>query len=782
MRKALDNHSLAGFLASKKEQVFLKIDKNDLDIVSDYRALASIFDWSSLLQEKEEGNVRLLDIGCGTGRWLDALMTYNPTLQALQNNVRYSAVDPSAEALQSISKKAKKFFSLEELWESKIESDLVFQNAHFDLIWSIHSFYALPIAEIPFALEKIASALRFGGVAIVVLAEEDSFYGRAKPSLVGGDRFTCAPDVRRGLKELGLSFEYETFSFTERYHKSDLDSLRRFIFDESINNSYPTGGGREKEPLEATLNSSWFREFSKGDFYEFPQVTSVIAFRGHGDADQYSCLVPSRSEMRRMNRIASKFVIDEHLSIPQANAHFFEDSPPSWVHTQKTQFDLQVSEVLTSTLKDPLPETGTLDLEKLILEDLASLSRLGTFDNAPGYLGYIPSGGLFHGALAEWLAASMNRYVTTFHASPGLAAIEKVVISWLLEMIGIRKEASASGLSPGGVLLSGGASAAIHAVHAARTSVLHQASRSCLVTYVGENAHSSIRQAIEICGIPNLRVIDVDSECRIKTDHLVNCIEDDLKNGLYPFLIVATAGDVSVGAIDDLTQISEICAQYDSWLHVDASYGGFFSITDRGSRVLSGLAKANSVSVDPHKGLGLPYGLGALLVRDTESLSNAFSYSGSYLRPSDGVASSSTDIMDMGFEYTRGFRGLRLWFSLKAVGLSSFRKNLDQKLDFAELLENSIMKTPYLDVIGASSLSICVFRLKAPYSEVQNRRLLDEINRGGEFFLTGCTLPESLGGGFAIRAVLLSFRMDSATLRKLIDRISTSAHSVISNY
>lgn len=778
LKKVPNNNALTDFLASKREQVFLKVERNDLDIVSDYRALANIFDWTSLFRANGEGNLQLLDIGCGTGRWLDALLTYNPGVQTLQDQIRYSAVDPSAEALNSISKRAMKFFSLEDLWEAKIEDRFGLPEAHFDLIWSVHSFYALPISEISFALEKIISALRPDGTVIIVLAEEESFYGNAKPNLVGGDRFTCASDIKRCLNELGRNFEFEDFSFIERYHKDDFKSLQKFVFDESINNSYPEGEEYEDQRLEATLKGEWLQKFLKGDFYEFPQKTSVIAFNGYDT--QNSSLVPSRSEMKRMSRIANKFVIDEHQSLPHAKAHFFTESPPRWIHTEDIKLDLQMGEKFTGILEDPLPEAGTLDFEKLIHEELAKLSRFGTLDNAPGYMGYIPSGGLFHGALAEWLAASMNRYVTTFHASPGLAAIESVVISWLLEMIGIQQEAASVELSPGGILLSGGSSAAVHAVHAARALALAKALPSQFVAYIGENAHSSIRQAIEICGIANFRVVPVDMACRIRTDSLRSCIEEDLRAGLCPFLVVATAGDVSVGAIDEFCEISEICVRYDVWMHVDASYGGLFSITDRGRQALVGLVKANSVSVDPHKTLGLPYGLGALLVRDKETLSSAFSFSGNYLRPSGGAASLTTDIMDMGLEYTREFRGLRLWLSLKTIGLSPFRENLDEKLDFAELFAEALMQIPHVELVSPTSLSICVFRLKAPFSDTENRRLLDEINRGGEFFLTGCTPPEPLGGGFAIRAVLLSFRADAVTLQKLVERVSSSVSLIAS--
>ncbi len=619
------------------------------------------------------------------------------------------------------------------------------------------------------------SALSPGGIIVIALAEEDSFYGTAKPALVGGDRFTCASDIARGLKELGLMFEYETFSYVERIHKSDWVALRDFVYSESIGNSYPEGSSKGDLGGEPVIDEDWLQRFLLGDYFEFPQKTTVLICERVSNSVASSKLVPTHSEMKRLIRIANQMVIDEHLSISQAKAHFSEISPPYWIHTEDTSYDLEVSSEFADVLNEPIPEDGCRDPERLILDDLVTLSQFGTLDNAPGYLGYIPSGGLFHGALAEWLAAALNRYVTTFHASPGLASIESAVISWLCQIIGFNEDGSEDGMASGGVLLSGGASAAIHAVHTARRSALRPTQLQNLVVYIGESAHSSILQAIDICGIATVRTIPVDSKCRIETASLVAALQEDEQSGLIPFLVVATAGDVNIGAVDDLTRLAGICDRHRMWLHVDASYGGFFSITERGRLALSGLSQANSVSVDPHKGLGLPYGLGALLVRDRQTLSKAFSYSGSYLRPSNSASGLSRDIMNDGFEYTREFRGLRLWLPLKLLGLSAFRENLDHQLGLTKLFADSIKKIPNIELINEPTLSICTFRLKKPSTDETNKKLLDEINRNGDFFLTGCSLPAACGGGFAIRAVFLSFRTDAETTKRLVERVYHAA-------
>lgn len=483
------------------------------------------------------------------------------------------------------------------------------------------------------------------------------------------------------------------------------------------------------------------------------------------------------SEMRRLIEVASDFVLHEHGILDSADAYFGAWGPPVWTHTEQDQDRMRSRDFVDSILSEPVPLCGDGDLRRLVDDTLRPLSKMGSCDNAPGYLAYVPSGGLFHAALAEWIAASLNRYVTTFQAAPGLAALEMLSVQWLSDAIGLAAVAKASGCRPSGLLVSGGSSATLHAVHAARCAKggIHP---SKLVAYYGENAHSAILKALSVCGIHHSRMVPVDHGLCIRIDALQEAITRDLQAGLTPFLLIGTAGDVLAGSVDDLPALRSLSDAYGMWFHIDAAYGGFFAITERGKRVLLGLETADSVAVDPHKGLGLPYGTGALLVRDEITLRRAFSYHASYLRPGSGDPDDVGDLMDLGFECSRDFRGLRIWLPLKLLGLSPFRDNLDSMLCLTDLLVKSLSEIPEIEIVVPPALSICTFRLRSPASAQENRDLLDRINRSGRHFLTGCTLPGVLGGGFALRVALLSFRTQRSTIESLVETIKSALHSI----
>jgi aromatic-L-amino-acid/L-tryptophan decarboxylase len=751
------------------------------DPIDDYHQLAMAFHWPARLSASLQKPAQLLDIGCGRGRWLKVLHYHWPELSQLRGEIEYSAIDPSAEAMHHARTISQQWASFQQGWTQKIEDIDDLPVAYYDLAWSMHALYCVSRADLEVVLAKIVQSLKPQGLAVIALPDIASFYITAAMRIAHQPRFTCAEDVCDALRSLGLKYEVRQVNYEEKFSAHDNIGLRKYVWEESIGNSFSHSHQTltpDSEHLPQLPSDHWFESHRQGDLFSFPQNVWVITVRGGQSLNAVrDHLNPNVAQMRAWADAATQAVLAEHSGL--SNAPVIENMPgalpPRWVHGSK---NAGVSEraalsLFESVIREPLPEWGCKDLNTLLQEDFLPFVRHGTRDNAPGYMGFIPSGGLYLSAIAEWLAASFNRYCAMFMAAPGMASLEALSIRWLNEITGLQASAEKSGSQSGGLLVSGASLATVTAVHAARQKALYQGKDvSKLVAYFGQTAHCCVSQALTVCGITHQRLIPVLPDHRMEMAALSKAIEKDKKLGLEPFFIALSAGEVETGAVDDLLRGRAIADDSHAWLHIDGAYGGFFAMARSAPAELKQIHIADSLCLDPHKGLGLPYGTGALLVRDEEDLKKAFSNAGNYLPPQHGFE-RPPDAMDLGIEMTRPFRGLRLWLPIKLLGIAPFRNHLDHMLQQARWLANEIQAINQLELIHAPVLSIVTFRLKAPATENENRSLLDEINADGEFFLTGCTLstPE---GGFALRAALLSFRTDQKTVVALASRIRES--------
>jgi aromatic-L-amino-acid decarboxylase len=405
---------------------------------------------------------------------------------------------------------------------------------------------------------------------------------------------------------------------------------------------------------------------------------------------------------------------------------------------------------LARSLAEPLPERGT-PFPKLLdlLFDRAVPRSINTA--GPGYLAYVPGGGLLHAAVADLISDSVNRYVGLFGAAPGLAQIETNVLDWFREMVGFPPEA-------GGILTSGGSLSALTALITARRERLPENFLSGVI-YVSDQAHHSLEKAALLAGFPaaNVRKLPTDERFRLRPGTLEEAVEEDRARGLTPFLAVASAGTTNTGAVDPLDEIAETARRHGLWLHVDAAYGGFFVLTEEGRRALRGIGRADSIVLDPHKSLFLPYGTGALLVRDAEALRRTHSLAADYLPESrDGV-----DFCEISPELTRPFRGLRVWLPLRMHGIGPFREALEEKLALARWAAAELKRIPGIEILAEPQLSALAFRLnpgESPQTAEElnrlNRRLMQRINERRRVLLTGTLLR----GEFVIRICVLSFR------------------------
>ncbi len=425
------------------------------------------------------------------------------------------------------------------------------------------------------------------------------------------------------------------------------------------------------------------------------------------------------------------------------------------------------TELARSVVETEPPESGAPvdSLLDLVFDRLVEKS----FNTAgPGFLAYIPGGGIFHAAAADLIADAVNRYTTVFAAAPGLAQLEINVLHWFKRMVGYPLDA-------GGVLTTGGSLANFSAVVTARREKLPEDFLDGTL-YVSDQIHHSIGKAAALAGFPaaSLRRIGVDERFRMRTDELERTVRRDRAQGKRPFLVVGSAGTTNTGAVDDLEELGRIARAHSLWLHVDGAYGGFFALTERGRRALRGLSRADSITLDPHKGLFLPYGTGSLLVRDGGALERAHQLRGEYMLPPE-ESPDLVDFCDVSPELSREFRGLRVWLPLKMHGLGVFRSALDEKLDLAAWAASELGEMAGIEMIAEPQLSLFAFRLNPPgYDrgrlDALNRELMKRINSRRRVFLTGTRIEP----GFVLRICVLSFRTHRDRMELAIEDIRDS--------
>ncbi len=409
------------------------------------------------------------------------------------------------------------------------------------------------------------------------------------------------------------------------------------------------------------------------------------------------------------------------------------------------------AEPLAASFREKLPETGEGYRNPVdrVLEQAVSQ---GYNTAGPGYMAFIPGGGLIHSAFADWIADAINRYVGLWLAAPGLVQIESTVIRWFCEIVGYPEGA-------GGFLTTGGSLANFSALFTARRTKLGDDFLSGVI-YGSEQCHHSVLKAAILTGLPesNFRAIPTDSSFRIDPGRLSAQIRNDRRHGLSPFAIVANAGSTNTGAIDDLNAIADIRDKENLWLHVDAAYGGFFMLTERGRQRLCGLERADSITLDPHKGLFLPYGTGCLLVRENEHLKKAHAINATYLPPMQDDP-RRVDFCQISPELSRDFRGLRIWLPVKMHGVLAFREALDEKLDLANWIAERLEALGPVEVIAWPQLSVVAFRIQSGKNNLNEgseltRAVLERINSYRRVLLSGTLID----GIFAIRVCILSFR------------------------
>lgn len=367
------------------------------------------------------------------------------------------------------------------------------------------------------------------------------------------------------------------------------------------------------------------------------------------------------------------------------------------------------------------------------------------------HAGYIPGGGLYPSAIADYLAAITNRYSGVFFSSPGAVRIENMCIRWMCDLVGYPQKAS-------GNLTSGGSIANLIALVVARDHTsIKAADFDRIVIYTTRQVHHCVIKAVKFAGLQEakVRTITMDDQFRMKPKVLKEQIKSDKKEGLLPLTIFASAGTTDLGAVDPLDEIGDIARRHDLWFHVDAAYGGFFLLTDHGKKIMKGIEKSDSVTIDPHKGLFLPYGSGALIVRDGQQLYNSQHMTANYLQDTL-KATEEASPADLSPELSKHFRGLRMWLPLQLYGIEPFRAALEEKLLLTRYFYDKIRNFDRIEVGPEPELSVAAFRYMPESGEPNafNKKLVDEIHRDGRVFLSSTYIDDTI----YLRIAVLNFR------------------------
>jgi len=407
-------------------------------------------------------------------------------------------------------------------------------------------------------------------------------------------------------------------------------------------------------------------------------------------------------------------------------------------------------------LEDP---TAVDDLLRIIETEV---DTPGLNPASAGHLGYIPGGGLFHSALGDFLADVTNRYAGVYFASPGAVRMENRLLRWMGDLVGYPATAV-------GNLTSGGSISNLIGIVSARDAqgITSKAIARAPI-YLTHHAHHSVNKALRIAGLGEcpIRHVPMDARYRMDADALADMVTADIRDGLRPWLVIASAGTTDIGAIDPLPAIGDIAATHGLWFHLDAAYGGFFALCDEGRKVLGGMDRSDSIVMDPHKGLFLPYGTGAVLVKDRQAVMDAHRYQAHYMQ--DALESRDEDSpADLSPELSKHFRGLRVWLPLKLCGLAPFRAALEEKLLLARYFHEQVQRIPGFVVGPEPELSVCTFRY-VPASgdaDAANERLVKEIRNDGHVFLSS----SQVDGRFIIRLAVLSFRTHLDTIDLTLD-------------
>lgn len=406
---------------------------------------------------------------------------------------------------------------------------------------------------------------------------------------------------------------------------------------------------------------------------------------------------------------------------------------------------------------------GPADISEILAYIRERVDSTGLNPASGGHLGYIPGGGIPEAALGDYLAGVTNRYAGTFYASPGAVRMENAMVQWSGRLVGY-------GQGFGGNIASGGSMANLIAIATARSvKGIRGKDLERTVVYLSGQAHHSLGKGLRIAGLGEciVRKVAVDGHFRMDAAALKAQLEADASAGLRPFLLIANAGSTDVGAVDPLDALADLSAKHHLWLHVDAAYGGYFLLTGHGKRMMAGIQRADSVVMDPHKGLFLPYGTGIVLVKEVRHLLQAHSYEANYMQDAQEQTLEHSPA-ELSPELSKHFRGMRMWLPLKLHGIAPFRAALEEKLWLTRYFHLQVVRLGF-ETTPEPDLSVMAYRYVPASGDADafNKAMAQAVQQDGRVFIS----TTQLNGQFWLRLAVLSFRTHRREVDILLEQL-----------
>ncbi|KAB1187702.1 MULTISPECIES: aminotransferase class V-fold PLP-dependent enzyme [Haloferax] len=492
-------------------------------------------------------------------------------------------------------------------------------------------------------------------------------------------------------------------------------------------------------------------------------------------------LAPTPDEFRDLGYRAVDIIADYFESI--------DDLP---VFPGKAQTEIE------AVFEEPLPETGE-DPASILEEWPTRVLPNATHVGSPRYFGYVMGSGTAMGVVADALAASINMNAGGWKPAPAATEIERQTISWIAEMIGYPTDC-------GGQFTSGGTMANLTAIltglrakagYDTKRSGLQSADQSFTLYMSDHEGHSSIYRVAEILGLGSdaVRLVPSHDDFTMDVDALAEQLDEDVSNGDTPLCVVAQVGSVNVGAIDPLDEIATVCAERDIWFHADGACGALGAILPEKRPQYAGLERADSVTLDPHKWLYIPYDCGCVLVRDHSLLADAFEMHASYLEGTMRTPYEGLDYYEVGPQMSRGFRALKVWMSLKHYGVEGYRTLLSQNVHCTEHLDARVRDADDFVALHEPNLYLYSFQYAPPdlqalaadspqardavdtYLDELNQRIADEIQLTGTAFV----MTTSIHGRTVLRFSICSHRTTTDDIDRTFEALRDIGEQVDSS-